>query len=350
MSGSSLDGLDIAYVHLTETRGQWSFELQAATCMPYEKEWEEQLRNAPNLSGLELARLHASYGHYLGKAVQAFREKHDLEHGLHFIASHGHTVFHEPQAGMTCQIGEGAAIAAETNLPVINDLRLMDVALGGQGAPIVPIGDQLLFGDYDAWLNLGGIANITLRNEDQSLQAFDVCPCNQVLNALSSREGLPFDDGGKMAAGGNLLPEVLERLNELPYYEALPPKSLANTFSAELLHLLQQSEAPINFQLHTAVRHIAAQIARVIQTQVKTGGKVLTTGGGALNSFLITAINEELKAQEITCELPDEAVIHFKEAIVMALIGVLRWREEPNVLASVTGARKSSINGALWLP
>lgn len=350
MSGSSLDGLDLAYVHLTETRGKWSFELQAAECIPYEPTWREALKNAPQMSGLELMRLHSRYGHFLGKAVQAFREKQDLEHGLHFIASHGHTVFHEPANGMTCQIGDGAAIAAETGLPVISDLRLMDVALGGQGAPIVPIGDSLLFGDYDAWLNLGGIANITLRNEDGTLTAFDICPCNQVLDALAARENLSYDAGGQLAAGGELLPDVFEALEALPYYTMLPPKSLANSFSAELLQILNQSEAPGNYQLFTAVAHIASQITKAIQLKVKTGGKVLATGGGALNDFLMATINQNLALQEVTCLRPEAAVIHFKEAIVMALIGALRWREEPNVLASVTGAKKDSINGALWLP
>lgn len=350
MSGSSLDGLDIAHVHLTETRGQWSFELQAAACVRYEPEWKQALKDAPLLSGLELARLNTAYGHYLGKTVQAFREEHDLEHGLHFIASHGHTVFHEPGQGMTCQIGEGAAIAAETGLPVISDLRLMDVALGGQGAPIVPVGDQLLFGDFDAWLNLGGIANITLKKEDGSLIAFDVCPCNQVLNALAAREGLDYDAEGRLAAGGSLLPDAFEALEVLPYYAAKPPKSLANTFSGELLLLLRQNEAPNRDQLFTAVSHIAARIASVIQINVNNGGRVLVTGGGAMNDFLMQKINELLAVQEIVCQRPEEPVIHFKEAIVMALIGALRWREEPNVLAGVTGAKRNSINGALWLP
>lgn len=350
MSGSSLDGLDIAYVHLTETRGQWSFELQAAACLPYPAAWKDALKNAPSLSGLELARLHTRYGHFLGKWVQDFRQEHELEHGLHFIASHGHTVFHEPAQGMTCQIGEGAAIAAVTGLPVISDLRLMDVALGGQGAPIVPIGDQLLFNDYDAWLNLGGIANVTLRQEGKELMAFDVAPCNQVLDALAGNAGFPFDDGGKIAATGELLPGVLVALNELPYYNEPPPKSLANTFSAELLYILNHSGAPVSHQLFTAAAHIASQIGRVMQRTVKTNGRVLTTGGGAMNDFLITKINEALASQEIVCVVPEEPVVHFKEAIVMALIGAMRWREETNVLASVTGARRNSINGALWLP
>ena len=350
MSGSSLDGLDIAYVHLTETRGQWSYQLEAAACVPYSPEWQTLLKNAPQSSGLELARLHTAYGHYLGKAVQAFRAAHDLEHGLHFIASHGHTVFHEPHSGMTCQIGEGAAIAAETGLPVISDLRLMDVALGGQGAPIVPVGDQLLFGDYDAWLNLGGIANVTIRQADDSLLAFDVCPCNQVLNALAAREGLAYDAGGQLAATGALLPDALERLRALPYYDLLPPKSLANTFSTEVLSILNENDAPSHFQLFTAVTHIAEELAKVIQTKVRTGGKVLVTGGGALNDFLLEKINSQLHLQHIVCERPETPVVHFKEAIVMALIGALRWREETNVLASVTGAKRDSINGALWLP
>jgi len=350
MSGSSLDGLDIAYVHLTETRGNWSFELQAAECIPYDAAWRSTLKNAPQLSGLELARLHSSYGRFLGSTVQDFISRHQIAHGLHFIASHGHTVFHEPQQGMTLQIGNGAAIAAATQLPVISDLRLMDVAFGGQGAPIVPAGDSLLFGTYDAWLNLGGIANITLKEESGALMAFDICPCNQVLDALAAHEHLPFDDGGRLAAGGALLPGVFEVLEALPYYQEQPPKSLANTFSAELLYLLHQSGGPVSYQLYTAVAHIASQVARVVQPVLKNNSRILATGGGALNSFLISEINEHLALQEIQCVSPSLEIVHFKEAIVMALIGALRWREEANVFASVTGAAKDTINGALWLP
>ncbi len=349
MSGSSLDGLDIVHVQLSEVRGQWSYEILHANCIPYSEQWSNDLRDAVNKNVGDFLKLHTSYGHYLGEQVNGFIAKHELSHQVHFIASHGHTVFHEPQNRTTCQIGDGAAIAAVTGLPVINDLRVMDVALGGQGAPIVPIGDKLLFSNYDYLLNIGGIANVTVQSKGI---AFDICPANQVLNALAAREGKAMDENGDMASVGTLLPGILEELNDAHYYKQLPPKSLSNDAAMEVVfpHLLETDEN--NFDLlHTAAIHIVQQIVAALKHYLhqKEQATLLATGGGAFNTFLITELQKALAASNIIVVVPDARVVKFKEALVMALIGTLRWREEVNVISSVTGATRDSVGGALWI-
>lgn len=351
MSGSSLDGLDIAYVHLEETRGRWSFEIKEAVCLPYETEWTDRLRHAQQLSVADFLKLHTAYGHYLGRQVMHFIEAGDLGHKVDFVASHGHTIFHDPSALTTGQIGDGAAIAAHTGLPVISDLRALDVALGGQGAPIVPVGDKLLFEGYDYLLNLGGIANLTVRR-GQELLAFDVSPANQALNALAQRMGHEMDEDGAIAAAGTLLPDVLEEMNGQGYYVLPAPKSLSNEQAMGLAFPeLLESPHRVPDMLRTMVEHIADQVAEAVKRYpVEVEEKrILLTGGGALNSFLVERLQHALQSLNVTVAVPDETVIRFKEALVMALIGTLRWREEVNVFSSVTGARRDSIGGALWM-
>ena len=351
MSGSSLDGLDIAYVQLDEVRGQWSYEILNAVCVPYSEKWMNGLRNAANINVSDFLKLHTAYGRYLGEQVNAFVEKNELQHKVHFIASHGHTVFHEPASHTTGQIGDGAAIAAITGLPVISDLRAMDVALGGQGAPIVPIGDKLLFSSYDYLLNIGGIANITVQQSDKYI-AFDVCPANQVLNALAEREGKEMDENGSMALKGNLLPGMLDELNERSYYSLSAPKSLSNEDARNMVFpVLLESENSNYDLLHTATVHIAQQVASAISRYPhgKEQANMLVTGGGAFNGFLMAQLQKELKPLNVEITMPEANVVKFKEALVMALIGTLRWREEINVMSTVTGATRDSVGGALWI-
>ncbi len=351
MSGSSLDGLDIAYVQFEEVRGKWSYEILQAECVPYSDKWAEELRHAADVNVSDFLKLHTRYGKYLGEQVNIFIERHNLGHKVHFIASHGHTVFHEPQNGTTCQAGDGAAIAAVTRLPVISDLRAMDVALGGKGAPIVPIGDRMLFDEYDYLLNIGGIANITVRHDDRVL-AFDVCPANQVLNGLAEREGMVMDEGGAMAAQGNLLPGVLEELNNAAYYRQSAPKSLSNEAARDLVFpQLLLTEHSTQDMLHTVTQLIAGRIAAAVSQYPHGKGQatLLATGGGAFNTYLMMILEQELAPYNVQVVVPDANVVKYKEALVMALIGILRWREEVNVLSSVTGAARDSVGGALWL-
>ncbi len=351
MSGSSLDGLDIAFVQLEEVRGKWSYELLHGECIPYSDKWLQGLRYAADMHVADFLKLNTAYGRYLGTMVNSFIEKNGLDHQVHFIASHGHTVFHEPENGTTCQIGDGASIAAVAGLPVINDLRAMDVALGGQGAPIVPIGDKLLFGEYDYLLNIGGIANITVRRGEEML-AFDVCPANQILNALAEKEGKTMDEGGSMAARGVLLPDVLDELNSVGYYKLPAPKSLSNEMARDLVFpKLLESDHNVYSLLHTMSVHIAQQVAGAVMQHPPASGpaSLLVTGGGAFNTFLAMQLEKALEPLNVKVHKPDAGTVKFKEAIVMALIGALRWREEENVLASVTGASRDSVGGAIWL-
>ena len=351
MSGSSLDGLDIAYVQLEEIRGQWNYEIIHAECLQYTDQWCSELHHATGINVADFLKLNTRYGKYIGGQINDFIAKYNLGHKVHFIASHGHTVFHEPENNTTSQIGDGATIAAITELPVITDLRAMDVALGGQGAPIVPIGDKVLFGDHDYLLNIGGIANITVLHKG-SLLAYDICPANQILNALAEREHKSMDEDGAMAAQGVLLPDVLDELNNAPYYKQQPPKSLSNEAARDLVFpQLLESEHTNYDLLHTAVVHIANQVAASVSNNphCKEQATMLVTGGGAFNAFLVLQLQQQLAPYKVTVILPDPLVVKYKEALVMALIGTLRWREEVNVMSSVTGAVRDSVGGALWL-
>lgn len=393
MSGSSLDGLDIAYVHLQERAASgkqaakhWDFELIHTTCYPYPESWKQRLAAAPALSALDYQLLHVEYGHYLGEQVLKFVEEFGLEYKVQLIVSHGHTAFHWPARKMTAQLGDGAAIAATTRTNVVSDLRAMDLALGGQGAPIVPIGEELLLPGYELFLNLGGIANVSKHGgadnqggksaggDDSGgnggagggFLAFDVCPANRVLNALAELERLVYDDGGALAASGKVDHQLLQQLNALPYYTMPYPKSLANEFGTEVvLPLVRQTMGERGLStadaLRTYVEHIALQVARAVEALGGSRGAVvgagsdaaggtarrmLVTGGGAHNTFLVERLRHRLGFEVV---VPDKSLVDYKEALIMALIGVLRWREENNVLASVTGASRDSIGGAVWI-
>jgi anhydro-N-acetylmuramic acid kinase len=354
MSGSSLDGLDIAFVEFHESSGKWEYEIRAADCYPYTAEWVNRLRGAIQLNALDYQLLHTEYGHYIGSQVNAFIAQHNLQYQVQLIASHGHTTFHAPAQKMTGQLGDGAAIAAVTGINVVSDLRAMDIALGGQGAPIVPIGEKLLLGNYAFFLNLGGIANISY-NHAGNYVAFDVCPANRVMNMLAQQVGKPFDEGGQIAATGTVHPNLLKVLNELEYYQQPYPKSLSNDFGTDVLYpLLKSTGVGVPDAMRTMVEHLAGQIgATVLQLlsnqPAATNHKLLATGGGAHNTFLMERLQVFLQPAGVELAVPEKNIIDFKEALIMALIGVLRWREENNVLASVTGASRSSIGGAVWI-
>jgi anhydro-N-acetylmuramic acid kinase len=363
MSGSSLDGLDIAFVEFQEQGGKWTYEILEADCIAYSDEWVAKLKDAINLSARDYQLLHSEYGHYTGLQVNKFIDEHQLHFKVAVIASHGHTTFHMPDKKMTAQLGDGAAIAAETKLPVVSDLRSLDVAFGGQGAPIVPIGEKMLMSEYDYFLNIGGIANISFsspsfkgeggRRDDST--AFDVCPANRVLNMLVNELGMEYDEGGQIAASGTVNEALLEKLNGLDYYKLPYPKSLANDFGTDIVYpIIKQSGLEIKDAVRTYVEHIVVQIRQAINTMKNPtpdtrNPRLLTTGGGAFNTFLIQRLSDSLKQLEIDVIVPDKKLVNFKEAIIMAFIGVLRWRQENNVLSSVTGAVQDSIGGALWI-
>ncbi len=353
MSGSSLDGLDIAFAEIEENGGNWTFEIIAANCFNYNEEWLTKLQQAKNLNGYQYQLLHGDYGTYIGQQINHFIEKHNLHYKVQLISSHGHTVFHSPENKMTAQLGSGAHIAAATGINTVSDLRNLDVAFGGQGAPIVPMGESLFWKEIQLFLNLGGIANLSINKENEFI-AFDVCPANRVLNLLAATQGKEYDEDGNMAASGNVNESLLAALNAMDYYKKPHPKSLANEFGTDVIFPLVQSyNADVFDALRTYTEHIAFQIATAIRelqsNKVRDEKKVMITGGGAFNTFLIERIKNHISSSNVEVFIPEKNIIEFKEALIMALLGILRWREENTVLHTVTGATRSSIGGAVWI-
>lgn len=343
MSGTSLDGLDMAYCEFSKEKGKWSFTLSAAKCVSYTPEWCERLATAHGLSGLELTALDVGFGRFIAQQVNDFL----LEKGLpqpDIIASHGHTVFHAPEAGYTLQVGGGAQIAAATGVIVINDFRSKDVALGGQGAPLVPVGDALLFGNYAACLNLGGFSNISFDEGGQRV-AFDICPVNIVMNPLAEKLGFPFDRDGMLAASGNIVPTLLTQLNEVSVYHSEQRPSLSREWlETEVLPIIPSALRTVDV-LRTFAEHCAQQVAAAMDS-LGGVGEVLITGGGVYNRFLM----ERLRAHTaMAIVVPESSLVEFKEALIFAFLGVLRMRGETNVVRSVTGAVSDSCSGTIYL-
>lgn len=338
MSGTSLDGLDICYAKF-QNIATWEFEILKTETIPYSIEWKNRLQNAILLSAEDLLALDKEYGFYLGEKTQEFISKNNIT-DLDFIASHGHTVFHQPQRKFTLQIGDGRAIKLTTKKPVIYDFRSQDVLMGGNGAPLVPIGDELLFSQYDACLNLGGFSNISLQKNHQRI-AFDISPVNVVLNYFAEKLGKNYDENGDFARNGAINFKILEQLNALTFYQKPAPKSLGVEFvNSEVLPLLKD-ETPENI-IATFTEHIAEQIAKVFNdNQLKT---VLVTGGGTFNTYLLEKIRGKSQTELI---VPDENIINFKEALIFAFMGVLRLRNEINVLCSATGSSENHCSGIL---
>ncbi len=295
------------------------------------------------MTGQELTQTHAGYGRYLGTLVKEFMEQGNEK--ADFISSHGHTVFHQPGKGFTFQIGDGAAIAAEALLTVVCDFRTTDVALGGQGAPLVPVGDRLLFSEYDFCLNIGGIANISAEMNGERI-AYDICPANQLLNRLAAKLGFEYDKDGAFAREGQLIEDLLKKLNGFFFYKKNFPKSLGNENVAEYFFpILDESSYSLQDKLRTCTEHIAHQIAEAINGENSSVKSILVTGGGTFNKFLIELVEEKTHHKII---LPEAEIIKFKEAVVFAFLGVLRMRNEVNVLKSVTGAKRDSVSGAVY--
>lgn len=352
MSGSSLDGIDLAYCKFTQTEDQqFEWELILGETIPLPESWQARLAHLPAQNALTFAKTHVYLGHFLAETVNRFVEKHEISQ-LDFIASHGHTVFHNPDKRYTTQIGCGAALAVLTGYPVINDFRIQDIAINGEGTPIAPAADRYLFSEYDFCLNIGGIANITSLVPSSPV-AYDICPANQLLNHLAVQLGEPFDEGGQLAASGGLLPDLLHALRNFSYYKSPPPKSISNEWiSVELFPILTSFEASVEDKLHTVTQFIAQEISNNIMALVsqspKPSYRLMAAGGGAKNKYLIQSILSYLP-QELKIDLivPTTDTIDFKEAILMGLMGVLRVLNMPNCFSSVTGAKFDTIGGAI---
>ena len=379
MSGTSVDGLDLALCRFTKTGSGrtgcpdnerpgslWAYEILKTNTLPYSgTPWPERFARAEKADGYRLMELHRNFGKFTGEAVKMFLG--ELQADL--VASHGHTIFHRPEKGITLQIGDGAEIAATTGITAVSDFRRLDVALGGQGAPLVPAGDELLFGQHDFCLNMGGFANISYRENSQRM-AFDICPANIILNRLARSMGHDYDKGGNIALSGKVIQELLSQLESLGYYQKTGPRSLGREWVNEVfMPVLERSAGSTVDKLRTVCEHIALRIAAVInkqQAQYKAPDSreghfpqgpesypnlyqppsVLSTGGGTNNEFLIQLIAEKVMPAKVI--IPEPELIDFKEAVVFAFLGVLRLRNEINCLASVTGAAKDNSGGVIY--
>ncbi|WP_366836812.1 anhydro-N-acetylmuramic acid kinase [Lutibacter sp.] len=343
MSGTSLDGIDMAYVKINHNNN-YTFEILKATTATYSKDWKSTLKNGFHLSGEKLTKLDADYGMHLGKIILNFIQKNKITK-IDFIASHGHTIYHNPAKNYTLQIGNGPQITAITGLKTICNFRVQDIALGGQGAPLVPIGDKLLFSNYDYCLNLGGFSNISFNENNQRI-AFDICPVNIVLNHYVAPLNMEYDDKGEIASSGKLNEKLLDELNDLEFYNDTKPKSLGYEFVVEIIFpIIDKYNLEINDILRTFVEHIAIQIAKKIASNSEK--TVLIAGGGAYNTFLINRIQSYTKTQLI---IPEDTIINYKEALVFALLGFLKDEGQINCLKSVTGAKKDHSSGVTYNP
>jgi anhydro-N-acetylmuramic acid kinase len=344
MSGTSGDGLDIAYCNFHLNNGKWTYSLNLFETIPFPESLGKNLMHAHQLSGLELSLLDVTFGKWMGEQVRFFVGKQQLK--VDAVASHGHTVFHQPNKGLTLQIGNGWALHKACGLPVINDFRMLDVQLGGQGAPLVPIGDRLLFGMFDYCINLGGIANVSMEYSGIRL-AFDICPFNLLLNHFAGLKGKAYDENGDLARAGKLLPEVLEKLNQIRFYDIQGSKSLGREDMDQFLAILQEQAYRPEDILHTLVQHYAFQIKNSVRPLEKSIAKVLVTGGGAFNLYFMEILEKNLgRAFEI---IPaPKSLINYKEALIFAFLGVLRLRGENNCLYTVTGASRDNCGGVVY--
>lgn len=343
MSGTSLDGLDMAYCQIQKQNNQWKAEILQAETVEYSLEMTEKLANLENESAQNYVKTDIELGNFFGVETHKFIVKNKLK--VDFIASHGHTVFHQPEHRIYSQIGYGGEISAQTKLPVVCDFRGLDIAMGGQGAPLVPIGDKLLFSEYDFCLNLGGIANISFDYQGNRI-AFDICLANMGLNDIAKKLGKNYDENGNLARSGEFEPKLFDQLNADNFYKTEPPKSLGKEwYLGSVQPILENFSAFEINKLHTLCQHIAYQIGQITKTYGSKSSKMLVTGGGAFNSFLMEKIQEETEIQLI---VPNHDLVSYKEALIFAFLGILRVRGEHNCLKKVTGTSYDHSGGVIF--
>lgn len=344
MSGTSLDGIDLAHIHFSIMEDKWSYKILESETVSYDSYWLNKLKAAVDFSASELTKLNEDYTVLLATVIQSFIRKHQLQN-VDAVCSHGHTILHQPQNGFTLQIGNLPDIAKILNQTVVCDFRVQDIHLGGQGAPLVPIGDRILFSDYDFCLNLGGFSNVSFEQNGNRI-AFDISPVNTVLNFYANKLGLDYDDRGNISKSGKLNFDLLSELNALDYYQKPFPKSLGFEFvKTIILPLIEKHNSTTEDKMHTFTEHIALQTALALPIKQ---GKLLATGGGAYNDFLMERMRFHLPQIEII--IPDNKTLEYKEALIFALLGVLKLRNEINVLSSVTGAKHDHSSGVIFYP
>ncbi len=343
MSGTSVDGLDVCVCEFVEIGEQWEFKILDAMTFKYSQVMQNLLLNSVNLQAVEIVKLDYEFSSFVADCINKLLDNNRYKPDI--IASHGHTVFHDPSKGYTCQIGNGELIAKKTGITTVFDFRRGDVALGGQGAPLVPIVDKILFGKYSACLNLGGFSNISYDNKDGIRIAFDISPLNIVLNSYARRLGFQYDIDGEISRSGKLIIELFEELENIPFYLESHPKSLSIEWvEVNFNTILKKYD---NCDIPDLLNTLTLHMSNVISTELSKHKDVLITGGGAYNSFLIDLIRKKTSSKVI---VPDSNIVDFKEALAFGLLGVLRLRGELNVLSSVTGASRDSCCGLVSVP
>lgn len=346
MSGTSMDGVDLVYVNFSKNpSSKWSFTINCAKTFKYPPLLLEALKQSFNFSSNELLQLDKELGRYFSSIINDFIFQNSIDKSnIDCISSHGHTIFHQPSLGYTYQIGCGDTIAFETGIKVVNDFRQKDVIAGGQGAPLVPIGDKLLFENKaEAFLNIGGISNICIPSEKTI--AYDICPGNLPLNRVMNSLNLEYDDKGLLSSKGNVDQVILKELAKLKFYTIKPPKSLGTEWLNDSFYPIIDQIDGLKNQLSTIVEHISQVISDTLhQESIK---KVMITGGGVKNDFLIHKIQLKYSGEIL---IPSDEIVEFKEAIIFGFLGALYLAEEINCLSSVTGANKDSIGGVLHIP
>jgi len=342
MSGTSLDGIDVAYIHFHKKKS-WTFSIAVAQTFPYSAEWKETLSTLHLSLKDKLYTENDRYTKLLGHTISTFIRSNQITN-IDAVCSHGHTILHDPDNGKTLQIGNLTTLATQLNQIVVCDFRSQDVAMGGQGAPLVPIGDKQLFSEYDACLNLGGFANGSY-SENGIMVAYDLCAVNTVLNFLAEKKGLSYDKDGQLAKNGKLITQFYSELEKLSFYKKSNPKSLGIEWVyATIFPLLKKyNEHSVEDLVYTYTLHISKEIGK----SFKINQRVLVTGGCAKNIYLISLIKKYCKAILI---IPDSNIIDFKEALIFGYLGVLRLRNEVNCLASVTGVSRDHSSGVVFYP
>ena len=337
MSGTSLDGVDLVKCVIYKDK-KWKYQIESYETIKYPKYWFDKLKKLHLNEEKDIKEVDKEFGTFLGERINDHINRNNIK--CDYISSHGHTIFHQPDKSLTLQIGDGKTISNVTNITTINNFRELDVKLRGQGAPLVPIGDSLLFPEYKYCLNLGGFANISIKKED-TIIAFDICPVNYVLNFLSNKRGLEYDNHGKLSESGMINTELLRKLNSLNFYESTHPKSLSREWVEKYIFpILMESEITIEDQLCTFSEHISIQIGKFLKDR-----EVLITGGGTLNRYLINRLSQYSLSKLI---IPDTKLINYKEALIFAFLGVLRLEKIDNCLKSVTGAERNSCSGDIY--
>ena len=349
MSGTSLDGVDICVVKFINENNHWNFDILTAKTISYRKTLHHQLKSPYKLSAIQLTELDHQLGEFYGEITKNYIQENNLSNKIDFVATHGHTIFHNPEKKYTLQIGAPEKIFAALGIPVIADFRIADVAFNGNGAPLVPVGDLELFHQYNGCINIGGFANISVK-KNQQIFAYDICPTNTIINTLIEKEypTLNYDENGDIGRKGNVINDLLDALNQLSFYHQNHPKSLGIEFNNNFIYpILNQSLSKYSFQdvLHTFYHHIAFQIGENINKHFKKEDNILITGGGAFNHFLMELIKNQSKAKII---IPENKIIEFKEALIFAFLGLLKLAQKTNTLADVTGSNRDLSSGIIY--